>query len=353
MDVTADMDYFNRKGLSMRSFIALILSALLLITACSRSGRYPKDSKQFAFFTKLSAVMPSLNPAKKVDLIKTTKFTVNSNDVMPALYRNLSPYEATIQSIPKEQLMSFIFRQINAEGEKRLLEIAAADNKISVPKDSVESTIQKIFKNMGGKEQFLKQLTTDGMSLEEFEAEVKSNRIIQKYIESVLFKNITVSSEEILNYNKQERFATVRHILMMTQGKSDSAKTAIRQRMEEVHARAKKGEDFAKLAKQFSEDPGSKDKGGLYEKFERGAMVPSFDALAFSLPIGALSEVFETPYGYHFMKIVSRTRETRPMDKVREGIVKELMKQKQQAAYEDQMKTLKLKYQYKELVTAS
>jgi parvulin-like peptidyl-prolyl isomerase len=337
----------------MRSFIAALLSALMLVTACSRSGKYPKDSKQYAFFTKLSTVIPSLNPAKKVELLKTTKFTVYSTDVMPALYRNLSPYETTIQNIPKEQLTAFVFRQINAEGEKRLMEIAAADEKITVPKDSVDSTIQKIFKNMGGKEQFLKQLASDGMTLDEFEAEVKSNRIIQKYIESVLFKNINVSSEEILSYYNQERFATVRHILMMTQGKSDSAKAAVRRKMEEVHARAKKGEDFAKLAKQYSEDPGSKNKGGLYEKFERGAMVPSFDALAFSLPIGALSDVFETPYGFHFMKIVSRSKETRPMDKVREGIVKELMKQKQQAAYEDLMKSLKLKYQYKELVTAS
>jgi parvulin-like peptidyl-prolyl isomerase len=337
----------------MRSFIAAMLSALLLITACSKSGRYPKDSKQYAFFTKLSAVLPNLNPSKKVELIKTTKFTVYSTDVMPALYRNLSPYEATIQNIPKDQLTAFVIRQINAEGEKRLLELAAAEGKITVPKDSVESSIQKIFKNMGGKEQFLKQLTSDGMTLPEFEAEVKSNRIIQKYIESVLFKNISVSSGEILDFYNQERFATVRHILMMTQGKSDSAKTAIRKKMEDVHARVKKGEDIAKLAKQYSEDPGSKNNGGLYEKFERGAMVPSFDALAFSLPIGALSDVFETPYGYHFMKIVSRSKETRPIDKVRGEIVKQLMKQKQQAAYEDLMKTLKLKYQFKELVTAS
>jgi parvulin-like peptidyl-prolyl isomerase len=337
----------------MRSFIAAILSALLLFFACSRTGKYPKDSKQYAFFTKLATVMPSMDPAQKNALIKASKFTVYSTDVMPTIYRNLSQYENTIQNIPKEQLTAFIYRMINSDGEKRLMELAAAENKIVIPKDSIESTVQKVFKNMGGKEQFLKQLASDGMSLEEFEAEVKSNRTVQKYVETVLFKNINVSSDEIMAYYNQERLANVRHILMMTQGKSDSAKAVIRAKMEALLARAKKGEDFAKLAKQYSEDPGSKNNGGLYEKVERGAMVPAFDALAFSLPVGALSEVFETQYGYHFMKIISRSRETRPMDKVREGLVKELMRQKQQAAYEDQIKTLKLKYQVKELYTTS
>ena len=333
----------------MRSFIAAVLSALLLFFACSKAGKYPKDSKQYAFFTKLATVMPSMNPGQKNALVKASKFTVYSTDVMPLLYRNLNQYESTIQNIPKEQLMAFIYRMINSECEKRLIELAASENKIEVPKDSVDSTVQKIFKNMGGKEQFLKQLASDGMSLEEFEAEVKSNRIIQKYVETVLFKNISVSSDEIRAYYSQERLANVRHILMMTQGKSDSAKAAIRAKMEVVLARARKGEDFAKLAKEYSEDPGSKNNGGLYQKVERGAMVPEFDALAFSLPVGALSDVFETQFGYHFMKVISRSKETRPLDTVRQGLIKELVKQKQQAAYEDNIKTLKLKYQVKEL----
>ena len=337
----------------MRSFTAAILGALLLFFACSKTAKYPKDSKQYAFFTKLAAVIPSMDPAKKTELIKSSKFTVTSADVMPTIYRNLSQYESTIQSIPKEQLTVFIYRMINAEGEKRLMELAAAESKVVIPKDSIESTVQKIFKNMGGQEQFLKQLASDGMSLDEFKSEVKSNLTIQKYLETVLFKNVSVSSEEILAYYNQERFANVRHILMMTQGKSDSAKTAIRAKMEGLLARARKGEDFAKLAKQYSEDPGSKNNGGLYEKVERGAMVPAFDALAFSLPVGALSDVFETQFGYHFMKVISRSKETQPLDKVRESLVKELMKHKQQAAYEDLIKTLKLKYQVKDLYTGS
>jgi peptidyl-prolyl cis-trans isomerase C len=119
--------------------------------------------------------------------------------------------------------------------------------------------------------------------------------------------------------------------------------------MEGILARARKGEDFGKLAKQFTDDPGSKERGGLYEDFERGAMVPAFDSLAFSLPLGGLSDVFETPYGYHIMKVIRRGGESKPLAAVKERLSLEIKNKKQRAAYTQLIDTLKLKYQYKEV----
>ena len=65
--------------------------------------------------------------------------------------------------------------------------------------------------------------------------------------------------------------------------------------------RAKAGEDFAKLAKEYSEDPGSKDKGGEYT-FPRGQMVPEFEAAAFSLGTNQISDIVTTQFGYHIIK---------------------------------------------------
>lgn len=175
------------------------------------------------------------------------------------------------------------------------------------------------------------------------------NLTIQKYMESTVLKNISVSDQEVEQACTGDRYATVRHILMSTQNKSDSAKAETRKKMENVQKRAQKGEDFSKLAKQYSEDPGSKNNGGLYEKFERGSMVQPFDSLAFSLPLGSVSEVFETPYGYHVMKVVSRVKENKPIGQIRSGIKNRLLNKKKQEAYENLVKTLKLKYQYKEL----
>ena len=127
--------------------------------------------------------------------------------------------------------------------------------------------------------------------------------------------NVNVTDTEVKKFyddnpSKFEQPEMVRasHILLMTIDPKTKAelskevKAAKHKQMEDILKRARAGEDFAKLAKEYSEDPGSKDKGGEY-KFPRGQMVPEFEAAAFSLKPGQISDIVTTQYGYHIIKL--------------------------------------------------
>lgn len=91
---------------------------------------------------------------------------------------------------------------------------------------------------------------------------------------------------------------------------SDEAKKMVRDQLEVYRQRVVNGESMAVLAALYSEDPGSAKNGGRYESVMRGMMVPEFEAVAFRLKAGEVSEIFETTYGFHFIQLVARKGES-------------------------------------------
>src|SRR5262249_17743590 len=108
---------------------------------------------------------------------------------------------------------------------------------------------------------------------------------------------------------------------------------------ESIRDSAKKGEDFAQLAKEFSEDPGSKDKGGEYT-FGRNQMVPEFVAAAFSLTPGEVSDVVTCTYGYSDINEFDNMQYKKNLEEVKDQDKKILDKQEVEKQLPDFMKNL-------------
>jgi peptidyl-prolyl cis-trans isomerase D len=122
------------------------------------------------------------------------------------------------------------------------------------------------------------------------------------------------------------------HILLKIEGKDEAA---VRAQGEEVLKKAKAGADFAALAKQYSEDEGSAPNGGDLDYFGRGRMVPEFDAVAFTMEPGQISDLVKTSFGFHIIKLVDKkVGTTRTLDEVRPQLQDQLSVERaqQQAA---------------------
>ncbi len=127
---------------------------------------------------------------------------------------------------------------------------------------------------------------------------------------------------------KLEDRAHVAHILFKTVGKTDAEVAEIKKKAEDVLNKAKHGGNFADLAKQYSEDT-TKDKGGDLGWIVRGQTVPEFEAAAFSLPKGSISDLVKTQYGFHIIKVIDRqTARTQTFDEVKASILNQLQQEK-------------------------
>ena len=127
----------------------------------------------------------------------------------------------------------------------------------------------------------------------------------------------------------------VRHILISMQaGAEEGAEQAARERIEAITQRLEAGEDFAVLAKELSEDPGSAAQGGDLGHIEAGIMDAAFDEAAFALGEGEISEPVRSKFGYHLIQVTDiQAGSTKPLTAVREEIVKEVQKRQAESLF--------------------
>ena len=157
--------------------------------------------------------------------------------------------------------------------------------------------------------------------------------ISNEYLKREIVDKISVPEFEIKSYyeSHQDEFKTpemvkARHILIKVGSISGTEKEALKAKAENILQKIKDGEDFSKLASEFSDDQATKVKGGDLGFFVRGRMVKSFEDVAFSLKNGEVSGIVETQYGYHIIKVDERKDPSiEPFDTAKEKINQKLI----------------------------
>ena len=200
---------------------------------------------------------------------------------------------------------------------KLLLQRANADDRTEA-QTLVDKEFAGARSNAPSQQAFDAQIKATGMTLDQLRTQAVDEQTCQHVVVRENTNSIKIEDADINKFyddnpSKFEMPEQVRaaHILISTQDpathqplppdlKKEKEKLA-----NDLRARAMKGEDFGALAKQYSDDPGSKDKGGEYT-FPRGRMVPEFEAAAFSLQTNQISALVETQYGYHIIKLLEK-----------------------------------------------
>jgi len=148
------------------------------------------------------------------------------------------------------------------------------------------------------------------------------------FLESLKLRaDVKVTDDELRQYYGQHKNeytlperVRAQHILFKTQGKTPEEIDKIKEKALGVVARAKKGEDFAALAKEYSEDSSAKTGGDLGD-FKRGTMDPDFEKAAFSLGVGVVSDLVPTRFGFHIIKVNAKQEgRERPFEEMKEAI---------------------------------
>ncbi len=211
-----------------------------------------------------------------------------------------------------------------------LLEQAAKKAGMKANEERVQQSISQIEQQAGGKEKFAETLAGGGMTVQEFTDMLRRMDLAQEYVDAKIKPTVTVTDADVKKfYDENPKMfehpeeVHARHILIKVPKDADEAtKKAAHDKAEKARARALKGEDFSKLAQEVSEGPSAKN-GGDLGFFTHDQMVKPFADAAFALSPGQISNVVETRFGYHVIKVEDK----RPAGKQSLDEVKDRVKQ--------------------------
>lgn len=243
------------------------------------------------------------------------------------------PENAEALKALKESVLENLADEMFALQKAEELKVVPAEDKLN---EEVEKTVKEEMENLGGEEEFTKEIEKMKISIDDFKETVKRQVIIGKLYDYVV-KDVTVADDEInkyyqenlYDYTTQPNVMNLSHILVATQDEALKIK-------DEYDA----GKKFEDLAKQYSTDEGSKENGGLLGdvEYNNDQLDKTFLEYAKLVPEGMVSQPVHTQFGWHLIKVNKRTEyPAKPLSEVKDEIKSKLLSQKKSEKYSTQM----------------
>lgn len=196
--------------------------------------------------------------------------------------------------------------------DEKILGQMAKQGGFTTTDEEVKAEFDKARAKMPSDDYYKQYLASQGMTEDELMGLIRDKLTNQKFMDEKT-KDLAVSDDELnAEYEKlkaaghlerPETTTDVAHILVKVDGTDDAAWVAGKEKIDKARARIVGGETFANVAKEVSDDPGSKDRGGAYPDTPKGKMVPEFDEKMASTKVGEISEPFKTKFGWHILTV--------------------------------------------------
>jgi peptidyl-prolyl cis-trans isomerase C len=253
-------------------------------------------------------------------IAKGKGFEIKQSELDQVLVGLRAAAAARNQTIPPDQMTLIEGQMLNRLIQIQLLLQEANDADRAQGKKMVDLQMSVLLEHAGSQEALDHQFKALGMTADELRGRLTQEATAQSVLEREL--GVTVTDAEIKKFYEdhpeefeQPEMVHVRHIVLSTvdpttgQPLPADQQALKRKQIDDLLKRARKGEDFSKLATQYSEDPGSKEKGGELNAFPRGTpgVPPEFEAAAFSLTNNQISDVVTSQYGYHIIQLLDKT----------------------------------------------
>ena len=239
---------------------------------------------------------------------------------------------------------------------RQLLEEKAKESNIVISEEDVINQIKKLLSSQRtpmSLEDFKKTTAASGRSFDEIKQQVKKGMVYQKIVDAQSAGKVNITEEEAKKFFDENptQFETkeqVRASHILIKPKTDEAgadpnqeKAKAKAKAEDLLKQIKEGADFAALAKANSDCP-SAAKGGDLSFFGKGQMVPPFEKAAFAMETGKVSELVETRFGYHIIKVTDRKAAgTTSFEQAKAGLIQQLTKKKQAELTKEYIDSLK------------